>query len=59
MILPMNPSVSSVRLVASWRVGDRTQETAIEFVQDLKGRLAGRIQLTSEGLLYTWLHKFV
>ncbi|MDE2739960.1 MAG: IS1 family transposase [Gemmatimonadota bacterium] len=37
------------KLVASWRVGDRTQETATEFVQDLEGRLAGRIQLTSDG----------
>lgn len=37
------------KLVASWRVGDRSQETACEFVQDLEGRLAGRIQLTSDG----------
>ena len=37
------------KLVASWRVGDRTQETATEFVQDLEGRLARRIQLTSDG----------
>ena len=37
------------KLVSSWRVGDRTQETATEFVQDLEGRLAGRIQLTSDG----------
>ena len=37
------------KLVASWRVGDRTQETAAEFVQDLEGRLANRIQLTSDG----------
>lgn len=37
------------KLVVSWRVGDRTQETATEFVQDLEGRLANRIQLTSDG----------
>ena len=37
------------KLVASWRVGDRSQETATEFVQDLEGRLAHRIQLTSDG----------
>ena len=31
------------KLVASWRVGDRTQETACEFVQDLEGRLRNLI----------------
>lgn len=38
------------KLVASWRIGDRTSETALEFLKDLKGRLAHRVQLTSDGL---------
>ncbi len=37
------------RLVPTWRVGDRSAETAMAFIQDLKGRLSQRIQLTSDG----------
>ena len=37
------------KLVPSWRVGDRRPETATEFVADLEGRLARRIQLTTDG----------
>ena len=33
----------------SWRVGDRTGETAINFMDDLRARLADRVQLTSDG----------
>ena len=33
----------------SWRVGDRSGETAIDFMDDLRGRLANRGQLTSDG----------
>ncbi|MCZ0942670.1 MAG: IS1 family transposase [Gammaproteobacteria bacterium] len=37
------------RLVPSWWVGDRSGATAIEFMDDLRGRLANRVQLTSDG----------
>lgn len=38
------------KLVPSWWIGDRTTATALEFLDDLKGRLAHRVQLTSDGL---------
>lgn len=37
------------KLVPTWRVGDRSQETAIAFVKDLESRLAHRVQLTTDG----------
>ena len=37
------------KLVPTWRVGDRTVETAVDFLADLESRLADRIQLTSDG----------
>ena len=37
------------KLVPSWRVGDRSSATAIELMDDLRGRLANRVQLTSDG----------
>lgn len=37
------------KLVPSWRVGDRSGATAIEFVCDLSKRLANRVQITSDG----------
>lgn len=37
------------KLVPSWRVGDRTSMTAIDFMDDLRARLAHRVQLTSDG----------
>jgi hypothetical protein len=37
------------KLIPSWRVGDRSGATAIEFVCDLSRRLANRVQVTSEG----------
>ena len=40
---------AETKLVPSWRVGDRSGETAIEFMDDLRGRLAYRVQLTSDG----------
>ena len=40
---------AETKLVPSWRVGDRSGETAIEFMDDLRGRLANRVQLTSDG----------
>ncbi len=39
----------NTKLVASWRVGDRTVETAMDFLADLESRLADRIQLTTDG----------
>ena len=40
---------AETKLVPSWRVGDRSGETAIDFMDDLRGRLADRVQLTSDG----------
>ena len=33
----------------SWRIGDRSSETAIAFVDDLAKRLANRTQITTDG----------
>lgn len=38
------------KLIATWLVGDRTTETATVLMRDLQGRLANRIQLTTDGL---------
>ena len=38
------------KLVITWLVGERSPEAARDFVEDLAGRLASRIQLTSDGL---------
>jgi IS1 family transposase len=40
---------AETKLVPSWRVGDRSGATAIEFVCDLSKRLANRVQVTSDG----------
>jgi IS1 family transposase len=40
---------ADTKLVPSWRVGDRSGATAIEFVCDLSKRLADRVQITSDG----------
>jgi IS1 family transposase len=40
---------ADTKLVPSWRVGDRSTETAIAFVTDLANRLANRVQITSDG----------
>ena len=37
------------KLVMSWLVGGRDGEYALAFMDDLKGRLANRVQLTSDG----------
>lgn len=37
------------KLVPTWRIGDRTVETAVDFLMDLESRLADRIQLTTDG----------
>jgi IS1 family transposase len=41
---------AETKLVPSWRIGDRSGETAIEFVCDLSKRLASRVQVTTDGL---------
>lgn len=40
---------ADTKLICSWLVGKRDAGCATEFVQDLAGRLAGRVQLTSDG----------
>jgi len=40
---------AETKLVPSWRIGDRSSETAIAFVDDLAKRLANRVQVTSDG----------
>lgn len=40
---------ADTKLMASWYVGDRTSTSAIAFLDDLKDRLANRVQLTSDG----------
>lgn len=38
------------KLVCSWMIGNRDGEAAYAFMQDLAGRLANRVQLTTDGL---------
>jgi len=40
---------AQTKLVPSWRVGDRSSETAITFTDDLASRLANRVQITTDG----------
>lgn len=40
---------SDSKLAIAWRVGDRGPVTAVPFVKDLASRLAGRVQLTTDG----------
>jgi IS1 family transposase len=40
---------ADTKLVPSWRVGDRSAETAMAFVDDLRSRLAVRPQITTDG----------
>jgi IS1 family transposase len=40
---------ADTKLVCSWMVGNRDWHTARDFVNDLEGRLANRIQLTTDG----------
>ena len=37
------------KLLASWRIGDRTSETALELFDELRERIPHRIQLSSDG----------
>ena len=38
------------KLVVSWYVGNRSAESAIEFMNDIASRLTNRVQLTTDGL---------
>jgi IS1 family transposase len=40
---------AETKLIPSWRIGDRSGATAIEFVCDLSRRLANRVQVMSDG----------
>ena len=40
---------ADTKIVPTWRVGDRTSATALDFMDDLRKRLRNRIQLTSDG----------
>lgn len=40
---------ADTKLIPSWRIGDRTGETALDFMDDLSKRLRHRVQLTSDG----------
>jgi IS1 family transposase len=46
---------ADTKLIASFYVGDRDYGSARAFIQDLAGRLANRVQLTSDGLR-SYLH---
>lgn len=37
------------KLVPSWRIGDRSSQTAMAFIDDLANRLTGRVQITTDG----------
>jgi len=37
------------KMILSYQVGDRSGQTAIEFMDDLRSRLANRVQLTTDG----------
>ena len=40
---------ANTKLIPAWHVGNRGAEDAYQFINDLKGRLANRVQLTSDG----------
>lgn len=40
---------ADTKLLVSWLVADRTTDSAVAFIDDLKNRLANRVQLTSDG----------
>ncbi len=40
---------ADTKLVPAWRVGDRSGQTAIDLMDDLRSRLAHRVQLTTDG----------
>src|SRR3546814_12653914 len=40
---------ADTKLIVSWLVGGRNSEYALAFMDDLRDRLANRVQLTSDG----------
>ena len=40
---------ADTKLMISWEVGDRTAQTGLEFMEDLRDRLATRVQLSTDG----------
>ena len=40
---------ADTKLVPSWRIGDRSSQTAFAFVSDLAERLKNRVQITTDG----------
>lgn len=40
---------ADTKLILSWKVGGRDSEYALAFMDDLRGRLANRVQLTTDG----------
>jgi len=40
---------SDSKMILAWEVGDRSAETALEFMDNLRSRLANRVQLTTDG----------
>lgn len=40
---------ADTKLMLSWWVGERDTDTACDFIRDVAGRLANRVQLTSDG----------
>src|ERR1700733_5496180 len=40
---------ADTKLLVSWLLADRSTNAAVEFIADLRGRLANRVQLTSDG----------
>lgn len=40
---------SETKLILAWQVGDRSGATALEFMDDLRSRLANRVQITTDG----------
>ena len=45
---------ADTKLVPSWLVGERTTDDAIVFMEDLRSRLANRVQLTTDGHRAYW-----
>jgi IS1 family transposase len=45
---------ADTKLVPSWKLGDRSMETARPFVADLASRVNGRVQLTTDGHKAIW-----
>lgn len=40
---------ADTKVVPTWRIGDRTSATGLELMDDLRGRLRHRVQLTTDG----------